>query len=131
MRVANWSTVLGERIEAWRGRAFAWGTADCCAFVADVTTAISGESRRELFPAYETEAEALALLAEHEGMVGLLTRAFGQPKAVAFAQRGDVVAIDCGHGLAACICVGAASCAIGPAGMVFVPTSNAVAAWSI
>lgn len=131
MRISGWPGVLTARVEEWRHRPFAWGAADCCAFVADVTAAISGENRRSLFPAYATEAEANALLHEHGGMAGLLTRSFGPSKHPSRAMRGDVVMIDVGNGPTACICLGAVSCAMGVGGLVFVPTAAASAAWNV
>jgi len=127
----NTTLALNEKLEEWRIRSFAYGDRDCCQFVADVAYALTGVDYRKLFPIYRTQAEAAEILAAHDGMVGLLAHAFGEPKPAAFAQRGEPVAVDFGYGLAAAICVGVYSVTPNPKGLGRARTLSAVAAWTI
>jgi hypothetical protein len=131
MRVDNWPLILAEQIEAARLRPFAWGSWDCCQFVAECTLAISGVDHRDAFPRYADQNEAQTLLADKGGIVGLLSSVLGESKHPAMAQRGDVVVADFGDGMAAGLCVGAHCCAPGPRGLVFRPMTSATAAWPI
>lgn len=131
MRVANWPQVLAGKIEEWRPRALVYGETDCCQFCADVVSALTGTDYRESFPSYASREEAEAILASHGGMVGLITSVLGGPKDWKQAQRGDVVAIDLGDGVACAICLGVNCCVPGPEGLVFARTSRAIAAWSV
>lgn len=131
MRVANWPSILAAKIEEWRHRPFQYGSADCWQFAGDVILAITGVDYRDRFPKYESCRAALRILAERGGMLGLAESTFGQPKHVAFANEGDVVIGDFGNGLTAGICLGVNSCATGDKGLIFIPTSKVVAAWSI
>lgn len=130
-RVQNWPLVLAARVEEWRGRPFVYGSADCLQFAGDVVLALTGVDYRDRFPAYGSQDEAAAILAEHGGVAGLLTSLFGQPKPALQAQRGDLVAGDFGLGITAGVCLGVACCAPGAGGLVFLPTASAVAAWSV
>lgn len=131
MRCANWTDVLYAVVAEWAFRPFAYGSVDCCQFPAAVVQAMTGVDFREQFPAYSTQEEAEAILAQHDGMVGLLTFALGESVHVSRAKRGDVVAADFGMGMAAGICLGVQSCAPGARGLVFMPTADAVAAWRV
>lgn len=129
-RVSNWPAVLAAKVEEWRLRPFAYGAADCLQFAGDVVLALTGVDYRERFPSYASQEEAGAIMAGG-GVAGLLSGLFGPPKAAAQAMRGDLALIDFGDGLAAGVCLGIVCCAPGAAGLVFRPTAQAVAAWSI
>lgn len=129
-RVSNWPAALSAKVEEWRLRPFAYGSADCLQFAGDVVLALTGVDYRDQFPAYGSQEQAEAIMAGG-GVAGLLSGLFGLPKAAAQAMRGDIVLIDFGDGLAAGVCLGVVCCAPGPAGLVFRPTAQAVAAWSI
>lgn len=75
--------------------------------------------------------EAQEILTQFGGVEGIATEALGQPKAVALAHRGDVVACDFGDGVALGICLGAVCCAPGQNGLEYRPVSTAVSAWSV
>ncbi len=131
-------SILNEVIEASRGRAFEWGTWDCCQFVGAVDAAINGDDRRTRFAAYDSEFGAARMLVEHGGMESLLREAFGEPKPAAFAQRGDVVLADFGRGPQPSICIGAHCVAPSEAGGLanrrIIGDKNypdAIMAWSI
>jgi hypothetical protein len=130
-RVDNWPLVMNELVEQWRARPLSFGDGDCFQFLGAHVLAITGVEYRDQFPQYASREEAAEILEQHGGAVGLLTGIFGEPKPVAFAQRGDAVVCDFGDGLAAAVCVGFHCCAPGPRGLRFEPTLNAVAAWSV
>lgn len=97
---------LHAYIEECRERAFEWGTFDCCQFVRRWDERLNLEDRGAAFGEYFSELGAGRLLVEHGGMEALLREAFGEPKAVAFAMRGDVVLADFGRGPMPSICIG-------------------------
>lgn len=111
MRTSGWPAKLAEIFAEWQDCKFEWGRADCCQFVGAVGLAITGEDKRALFAGYDSEAGAAALLAQHGGMDGLLTHAFGEPKPAAHARRGDVVLVEFGSGPQPAIVDGAWCCA--------------------
>jgi hypothetical protein len=131
MRVWDWNQQLADGIERWRSRERVFGQSDCCQFVGDIVFALTGTDHRGQFPAYSDEAGALAILAEQGGMVALLSGIWGEPKPVAFARVGDVVAGDFGEGIGCGICVGVNTATVASSGLQFYPTLAAVAAWSI
>ena len=131
MRVPNWSAVLAAKIEEWRSRPFAYGTADCFQFVADVVAAQTGVDKRDLFPGYASRFGALRIIASMGGSAGILTYALGEAKPVAHAGRGDVVIDRFSDGIAAAICLGVFCCSPGEKGLVFRSTATAIAAWSV
>lgn len=131
MRVANWQAVFAAEIQAAAHRKFRWGTWDCCQWGARMRRALTGIDSRELFPRYRNRREALVILAECGGMLELVRRALGEPIAAAFAQMGDLVLADFGHGLQPGICAGVWSLAPGRVGLERRLTDTAVAAWRI
>lgn len=131
MRVLNWPQKLDAKVEEWRSRAFAWGTADCCQFAAEVVEAITGDDKRSLFPAYADEAAARAIIAANGGLSGLASAALGASKHPSRAMRGDVVLLDRGEGELIGICIGSRIVAPGLQGLEFAPMSCALAAWSV
>lgn len=130
MRAPNWQAELLEVFESARGRRFRWGFHDCCQFVRRCAIAVRGEPPRT-FPRYRTKSEALALLATHGGMQGLLTHAFGEPVHVSKAGMGDVVLVDMGMGPQPAVCMGLNCFAPGMKNLHHRPTSSAAAAWML
>lgn len=130
-RVENWPLILAAKVEEWRALPMAWGSVDCCQFCADMAQALTGTDHRALFPAYSSREEADAIIADAGGMQALLTRALGESKPIAWAMRGDVILADFGDGLAPGVCVGVMSCTTGPRGLVFIPTAQAICAFSV
>lgn len=131
MRVANWPQLLAAKVEEWRQRPFAYGSADCLQFPAECVLAMTGIDHRDQFPKYESEVAAGRILVKHGGLEGLLTSVLGEPKPVAFAQRGDVLAGDFGNGMTAAVCLGVTCAGTGPDGLGFRRTLEATRAWSI
>jgi len=130
-RVQDWPLILAATVEEWRARAFNWEDAKCSDFAAAVSTALTGVDQRAKFPPHASQEAAAALLLEHGGMEPLVSFAFGEPKPVAKAMRGDLIVADFGHGPAVGVCVGVNICTPGARGLVFLPTSRATAAWTV
>jgi hypothetical protein len=131
-RVANWPDALAAKIEEWRGVEVDWGRTDCCQFAADIVLALTGVDHRPKFPRYASQAEAEAILAAQGGVIAIATSLFGEPKPVAFAHRGDLLAADFGYGMGFAICLGLDCCM--PSlrrGLEFRRTARAVHAWSV
>jgi len=131
VRVDNWTDALPVKIEEWRPRRLQYGLHDCFQFCADVYFALTGVDRLVEFPTYSSREEADAILAQYDGVVGLVTHVLGEPKAVNQCCRGDLIAADFGDGIAPGVCVGVHSCTIGPRGLAFVPTSAAICGWTV
>ena len=112
MRLPNWPSLLADEIERWRAYQFQWGTTDCCQFAGAAQYRITGVDRRSIFGCYESEFGAARILAEYGGMQGLLTAAWGEPKSVAMAGRGDVVMCEFGQGLQPAVVIGV--CCVAP-----------------
>jgi hypothetical protein len=131
MRVPNWPVVLAAKVEEWRFQPFAYGSADCWQFAADVVLALTGVDYRECFPPYASCRQALRILSRSRGMRGLAASVLGAPKPVAQALTGDVIIGDFGLGETAGICLGVHCCAPGERGLVFRQTAECTAAWSV
>lgn len=131
MRVDNWPMVLATKIEEWRPRRLQYGLHDCFQFCADLHLALTGIDHLGAFPAYHSREEADEILAQYGGAQGLLTFLLGDPKPALHASRGDLIAADFGDGIAPGLCIGVHSCTVGPRGLVFIPTSRAIAAWTV
>ena len=111
MRVPGWQQRFVDTLHAWRGCVFEWGRVDCCQFAGAMCFALTGEDRRARFSDYDSEISAALLLAEHGGMQGLLTHAFGESIPAAFAKRGDIVLCEFGSGPQPAVVEGAMCCA--------------------
>ena len=80
------ATLLAE----WRGRPFAWGTADCCQFAR--AAAWSLHQIAVDAPVYVSERDAVRALRKEGGYEGLLTRAgLVRRRALIAASVGDFV----------------------------------------
>lgn len=77
---------------------FAWGAHDCLQHTSRCVRAMTGIDFAALYAPYHDEAGALALLAAHGGVQGILTAHLGAPIPDGLARDGDVVAADLGHG---------------------------------
>ena len=131
MRVANWPDVLAKEIDGSLEAPFIWGKNDCCQFVARITTALTDVDRRDLFPTYSSEEEARKIVEGLGGFIPLLSKAFGESKHPAFADRGDVVLVDMGMGPQPAICLGVWCVAPTAKGLAKRMTDSATHAWSV
>jgi hypothetical protein len=122
---------LDAIIDAWRHRPLVYGSADCCQFIGECALAATGTDYRSAFPAYSSEAEALALISEYGDLVGLVTHAFGEPMHQSRARIGDPVVTVIGDRQVAGICLGVTVASPGPTGLVFTSMADAIAAWRL
>jgi hypothetical protein len=130
MRVAQWQTILSQKVEEWRNRPFNYGNADCWQFAGDVVLALTGIDYRDRFPKYQSCLQALRILNKHGGMIGLARSVLGQEKHISQANEGDVVIGNFDRPTAG-ICLGVCSAFPGEKGLEFHMTSSAIACWSI
>lgn len=128
-RLPDWPQRLDAYVESLRAVPFAWGSADCCQFIAGAIHAQTGEDLRELFDAYDSEEGAQAILDAHGGLEGLLAHALGEPVHVSQMGRGDVCIT--GHDGAARVCTGSYLVSFGQDGLDFVKRTRAAIAWRV
>jgi hypothetical protein len=128
MRHEDWEKRLNEFLDTVGP--FEWGTNDCCLFAANAVLAMTGEDYAKPYRGYKTAKGALSRLKDI-GVAGVATNALGAPKEPLFAQRGDVVSFDAGDGVALGVCIGAKIAAVGQDGLVMLPMSQAIQAWSV
>lgn len=84
---------LFDALEKYRDVQFRYGKADCCLFVADVLKETTGRDYAEPWRGYKGKRGALKILAEHAGLAGLATAAFGPMRGPLCARRGDPVLV--------------------------------------
>lgn len=135
-RFADWPQRLAQHLATVKAAPFAWVANDCCTFTAAGVIAITGVDRMApLRGKYKGKAGAARLIARAGGLEALVTQFLSEKlQAPAMAGRGDVVmfAMAEPHGPHALgICVGSHIAAPGPAGLVMLPLSAAVAAWRV
>ena len=128
-RLPDWPQRLDSYVEGLRSVPFAWGTADCCQFIAGAIHAVTGEDLRELFDPYDSEEGAQIILGQFGGLAGLMTRALGEPIHVSRMGRGDVCITD--HDGAARVCLGSHLVSFGSDGLNFVKRNRAGIAWRV
>jgi hypothetical protein len=126
-RLKNWERRLDEAIQATGP--FTWGSADCCMFAARVVHAITGHSYAAQFR-YQDAFGAGRILRRYGGVEGIATRFLGPAKEAGMASRGDVVLVRAPKAMLA-ICAGHVIAAQGNDGVLFLPLSAAVKAWSV
>lgn len=131
MRKEQWPEILADEIEAARGRPFAWGSHDCCAFAARVVQAMTGVDFLANFAPYHDKAGANALLSGHDGVRDFATACLGNPIPPLKAQRGDIVVVDTKDGEALGICNGSHHVCASLRGIEVVPFGEALAAWRV
>jgi hypothetical protein len=128
MRLDGWEKRLDEYLK--NVGPFEWGVNDCCMFAANAAFAITGEDYAKPYRGYKTAKGALRHLKDI-GVEGLATKTWGQPKAAAYAQRGDAILYDCGDGDALGVCIGDKIAVMGQDGLVILPMSECLKSWSV
>lgn len=131
MRKENWPELLADELRAADARPFSFGVHDCCAFAARVVAAMTGRDLMAQFPAYDSDEGAQAILMAHGGMAGIWTHCLGEPIAVAYAQRGDVVMMPTERGDAAGICLGSQAAFAAPVGVACHALQQVTKAWRV
>ncbi len=133
-RPSGWPEALAELLTARHRAAFAWGTVDCCMFVADAVEAITGEDiAADLRGEYSDEAGADALLDSLGGVVALAdARLSGRHEEPMLARRGDVVCVTLeGRETLGVVMGNGQWAAPGPRGLVLRPMAEVTLAWRV
>lgn len=136
LRLPGWPARLQDFVQAERGRAFRWGSADCCLLAADAVQALTGRDPAAPWRgSYTDEAGARALLEEHGGLRGLISTALGPATNLpAMAGRGDVGAAllpGMGGEEIACVVTAQGLLVRPERGLALVPRSLLRAAWIV
>ena len=131
-RKDEWPQLLEHFVVSRREARFEWGAHDCCAFAARAIEAMTGENPAAKLPTYASEEEAMAIKDNAGGLLELPFSLGFQRVPVAFAQRGDLVAVETGErGPALGICLGRESAFASAVGVSFRETLSCSVAWRI
>jgi hypothetical protein len=125
-------------LRARADKPFRWGTHDCALLVFDAVLMLTGQDpARDLRGQWSDAMGAMRTLRAHGGWEAVAAQRFGLQIAPADAQPGDVLLLSpgvCTEDMAGCgalaIRWGEGAVAQGAAGLVAVPMSAAVRAWS-
>lgn len=97
-RLPDWMVRLDALVLSLLSRPFGWGRNDCCTVAADVVQAVTGcDPMADLRGQYETERQALRILAKAGGIEAYLNERLGPVVPVACAQVGDIGLCDDGR----------------------------------
>lgn len=127
IRHPNWEERLAEVVQAWEGRAYQLGTADCGLFAAACLEAVTGERLWPKLGAYKSEAGLVRALARagFDSLDAACSSVLGEPLPPLMAHRGDVVS----DGGALGVMTGAGPLVFSEAGMVLIERADLVACW--
>jgi hypothetical protein len=128
MRLDGWE----KRLDSYLRNVgpFEWGKNDCCMFSANAAHCITGTDFAKPYRGYKTARGALQRL-KGIGVQGIATKLWGEPKGSLYAKRGDIVLFKSEDGDALGICIGDKIAAIGADGLVILPMSECLKAWSV
>lgn len=131
-RKENWAMLLSDYLKSRKAMPFIWGENDCLMFAAKAVEAITGESLYAGYPVYATEAEAVSILENHGGVVGIISKSLGGGgRNVLTAKRGDVAIVKMPEITAGIVDDSGRSVAlIAKEGLIRVPLSKAWRIWS-
>ena len=133
-RREDWPERLFDTIAEWKHRPFAWGTADCCQFMAVCVEAMTGtDPMAEYRGQYEDEASGKAVLKAKGGgsLYNALRRKFGQPIPVPMAKRGDLALAKTNVGPTTFVVLGEEMTGPGDDGLEMVSTAVASRAFRV
>jgi len=132
-RFDNWPMLLSAYLTERRTMPFAWGSNDCLTFAAKGVLAMTGQDFSANYPAYETEAEATALLNANGGYSGIISACLGDgTDKFKTARRGDVALVMMGNPSAGLVDdTGQRIAVLVPSGLIRVPLSRALRIWGV
>ncbi len=132
-RIEGWEARFEAFIDSRREQPFRWGINDCCMFAADAVFELIGiDLAREYRGSYDNAQGAARTLAILGGLAAGVGDVLGKPMPHMYcAQRGDVVLIDAFGRDGLGICTGMKIAGPGTHGVVFVPFTQARAAWRV
>ena len=119
-------SIHGVMLE-WSEKPFSYGE-DCCQFAAAVVEAITGHNPMRSF-VYESERQALRVIARYGGLRQAIIATLGSPIPVADARDGDVLLVDSTSGPAAAVCFKGRAIVRTPNGIMDWPLETASDAW--
>lgn len=143
-RFPDWELRLQRTLKEWSERGFAWGESDCVHFVCACLEALTGENHLSDIAVYNTEREALQILAcaDHRGLQQAVEIVLGpsveHTHAFSPFAKGDVVMTmrrvvgtrdRMGPGLG--ICMGDTALFVGEEGLEHIDTSDCICGWLI
>lgn len=131
VRRYDWASRMFDVVTAHQDRAFEWGSADCCLFVARVIDAMTdSDLEAQISARYSDEASALRFIAEHGSLEDAVSFYLGDLQAVS-PQRGDAVLIHGGEDFAVGVCLGGSVAGMGPRGLHLLPVSEVIGVWKV
>lgn len=90
-RLPDWQVRMDKCVRAMSTRPYEWGVFDCCVMAADIVQAVTGhDPMQDLRGAYQTERQAMSVLAGLGGLEAALTERLGMPISPLMAQPGDI-----------------------------------------
>lgn len=93
-RKDNWPELLSAYLSERRKMPFKWGENDCLQFASRCVERLTGDNFYEEYLGYTTKEGAEAVLAEHGGVIAIITRYLGQgTRNFLTATRGDLAII--------------------------------------
>ncbi len=143
-RLDDWELRLQRTLNGWSRRGFQWGKSDCVHFVCACLEALTGENHLSDIATYNTEREALEILAsiDHRSFQQAVEIVLGpsleNSKTHTPFSKGDVVMImrrvvgthnRKGPGLG--ICMGETSLFVGARGLERVTTADCLCGWVV
>ena len=92
MRREDWVEQLFRVIDEHQSAEFVYGAHDCVLFAARAADAMTdGDFEQQMRDIYQDERSAVRALAARGGLEGAVRSMLGEPVALAYLQRGDVV----------------------------------------
>jgi hypothetical protein len=133
MRAPRWEHRLSEVLAGAERKPFRWWHHDCARFAAQAVEAVRGKCPLAGMTWPADARGALRVLRAERGLAGFWSARLGPSRSPLMAQRGDVVLVRQGRRLASGVVTldGWQVAAPGPQGLVRVPLSAAVVAWSV
>jgi len=130
-RLENWPKLLSNYLTMQRFEPFVWGENDCLCFAAKAVQAMTGADFMAAFPAYETEAEARAILEANGGVMAIINTCLGEPSMqIKKASRGDVALVMMPDATAGIVDdTGQRIAVVTKAGLLRVPLTKAIRVW--
>lgn len=128
-RHPEWEERLADTVQAWMGRAYELGTADCGLFASACVEAVTGVALWPKLGSYKTEAGLARALARagFDNLDAACASVLGEPMPPLMAHRGDVVS----DGSALGVMTGAGPMIFSDEGMVLVDRGDLTAAWAV
>jgi len=125
MATEHLDQTLTEAVERFRGVPFAWGSADCCLFVADVLRDVHGTDYAARWRGkYSNRYGAMRMIELAGGSLErLVSGVFGDPVPVAKGRRGCPVIADIPEPTLG-VCIGRHAAFLAESGLAFLPMAK-------